>query len=128
MAVSVDDQEEPKVAQVHVLDGGEMRDRFDRAYGARKEAGHTIPLGRGMWVSLYEQEAREPPNRVGAGAGLVHPPIARVPLSDGIDPKTSDEYIPAPQRKVPLTITEAKQQLALTFGVDPESVKITIEA
>ena len=128
VAVSVDDQEEPQFALVHVIEGDEMRDRFDRAYSARKEVGHTIPLGRGMWISLYEREAREPTNRVGAGAGLVYPPIARVPLSDEIRPQANDEYILPPQREAPLTIIEAKRQLALTFGVDPENVKITIEA
>ena len=128
VAVSVDDQDDPRFALVHMIDGGEMRDRFDRAYRARKEAGHTIPLGRGMWVSLYEQEASEPTNRVGAGAGLVYGPIAREALSDEIHPQVSEEDIPAPESEPPLTIIEAKRRLALAFGVDPESVKITIEA
>lgn len=129
VAVSVDEREEPRFAQVHFVDGDEMRDRFDRAYQARKAAGHKIQLGRGVWVSLYQCEAQDPPNRVGAGAGLDHPPIARVPLSDATKPEGDDDgEVPAPQSSAPLTIVEAKRRLALTFGVDPESVKITIEA
>jgi hypothetical protein len=72
VAISVDDADEPRFAQVHVVDGHEMRDRFDRAYDARRAAGHTIPVGRGVWVSLYQREAQSPANRVGAGAGLDH--------------------------------------------------------
>src|SRR5262245_30293778 len=53
IAVSVDDPDEPRFAQVHWIDAEEMRDRFDRAYAARMAAGHTIPLGRGVWVPLY---------------------------------------------------------------------------
>ena len=129
VAVSVDDSGDPRFAHVHIVDGDEMRDRFDRAYQARKNAGHKIPLGRGVWVSLYQEETQDPPNRVGAGAGLDHPPIARVPLSGQTKPKgDGDEEVSAPQLNAPLTIAEAKRRLALTFAVDPESVKITIEA
>ena len=53
VAVSVDDYYNPRFAQVHMIDGNEMRERFDRACAARLKAGHAIPLGRGVWVSLY---------------------------------------------------------------------------
>ena len=43
VAVSVDDPHDPKFANVHMIDGNEMRFRFDRAYAARLKAGHTIP-------------------------------------------------------------------------------------
>ena len=128
IAVSVDDPDEPRFAQVHFLDGDEMRDRFDRSYKARMAARHSIPLGRGVWVSLYHQEANEPPNRVGAGAGLVHPPIARVPLSGSDDADDKHPEVPLLGSDAPLSIAEAKRRLALTFGVDPEKVKILIEA
>ena len=128
VAVSVDDAEEPRFAQVHVLDGKEMRDRFDRTYRARMAAGYMIPLGRGVWVSLYQQEAQDPPSRVGAGAGLDHPPIYRVSLLDGPGPEGGEEAAAPTPSDGPLTIGEAKRRLALTFGVAPQSVKITIEA
>ena len=134
MAVSVDDADEPRFAQAHLIDGDEMRDRFDRAYRARLEAGHSIPLGRGVWVSLYLEEIDEPVNRVGAGAGLAHPPILRVPLDGGPSEAGEEEADGAEEASSDggadesLTIAEAKRRLAQTFGVDPSNVKITIEA
>jgi hypothetical protein len=129
LAVSVDDREEPRFAQVHMIDGDEMRERFDRNYAARKAAGHSQPSGYGTWVSLYHQEAQDPANRVGAGAGIKNPPIARVSLTNGqatmAVPAARPPRLDAGQ---PLTINQAKEGLALTFGVEPSSVKITIEA
>jgi hypothetical protein len=139
VAVSVDDPHHPKYALVHMIDGNEMRDRFDRAYKARKAAGHSIPLGRGVWVSLYLPDAKEPVSQVGGGAGLDNPPIARVPLqpqefSGSVKPEGAEgddrqpETTGADSEGKPLTINEAKQRLALSLGVDPSAIKITIEA
>ena len=128
VAISVDDAKEPRFAQVHFVDGHEMRDRFDRSYEARKAAGHKIPIGRGVWVSLYEREAKYPPSRVGAGAGLDHPPIDRVSLSDAAGPEDGKQAASMRGADATLTIGEAKRRLALTLGIDPENVKITIEA
>ncbi|MCB1467410.1 MAG: hypothetical protein KDK08_09780 [Rhizobiaceae bacterium] len=134
--VSVDDPEEPRYAQVHLIDGDEVRARLDRAYQARREAGHSLQNGRGIWISLYFQEADEPKNRVGAGVGLKFPPFAKVPLSSGprepiarvqAEPSVTPTPSSASASDGPLTIAEAKRRLALTFGVDPESIKITVE-
>lgn len=141
VAVSVDDSR--KFAQVHMIDGDEMRDRFDRTYAARRAAGHTLPLGRGVWLPLYLPDAESPPAQVGGGAGLAHPPIARVPLPPpgarsvtSLDVEGSDEpddgddlNVDEPDSdSVPITIGEAKRRLALSLGVDPSSIKITVEA
>jgi hypothetical protein len=125
--VSVDDPHNPKFGKVHMIDGDEMRDRFNRAYAARMKAEHTIPIGRGVWVSLYLPEAQDPVSHVGAGAGLKFPPIATVPLKlDGVEAATNSE---APKEELsPLTIADAKRRLAITFGVDPANIKITVEA
>jgi hypothetical protein len=48
VAVSVDDAHDPKFANVHIIGGDEMRERFNRAYKARRNAGHSIPVGRGV--------------------------------------------------------------------------------
>lgn len=130
VAVSVDDPENPQFAQVHLLDGDDMRSRFDRAYAARKQAGYKIPVGRGVWVSLYHPEGNDPVTHVGAGAGLKSPAVERVPLeglADAADP-ARDQELDEEGQDERLTIPEAKRRLALTFGVDPASVKITIEA
>jgi hypothetical protein len=132
LAVSVDDPHNPRCAKVHMLPGDEMRDRFDRAYAARRKAGHVIPVGRGVWLALYFKEASEPASYVGAGAGLKYPPIEVVPLALGdlSEPEVpiSDEAPFHQPDEASLTIAEAKRRLALTFGVDPSSIKITVEA
>ena len=136
VAVSVDDGHNPKFAKVHLIDGDEMRDRFNRAYAARKKAGHTIPIGRGVWVSLYRPEAQEPVRHVGAGAGLKFPPLETVPLTPELiaaveETGGADEAeISAVEesKEAPLSIAEAKRRLAETLGVDPGNIKITVEA
>ncbi len=133
VASSVDDPENPKFAQVHMFDAGEVRERFDRAYAARKAADHSIPLGRGVWVSLYRDEATIPVQRVGAGIGNIHPPIARVQLdavgiSAPVAPQAANPTTHHSDDIEPLTIAQAKARLARSLGVDPANIKITVEA
>ena len=133
VAASVDHKLDPKFVQIHMIDANEMRERFDRAYAARRAAGHSLPEGRGVWVSLYEEESTDPVSRVGAGAGIAHPPIVRVPLDEVDAPASSTPAAAAetPQAsnadEEPLTIADAKARLARTLGVDLENIKITVE-
>lgn len=133
VAASVDAHGNPRFANVHLIDGDEMRERFDRAYIARKKAGYVMHQRRGVWLSLYEDEATLPVSLVGAGAGIKHRPITSVPLTEiGINPP------PIPGRneelddcdveheEAPLTIAEAKRRLALTLGVSEFAITITI--
>ena len=133
--VSVDDRENLQFAKVHFIDGDEARARFNRAYEARKKAGHVIPVGRGVWVSLYNSESQEPVSYVGAGMGLKFKPLATVPLSfDGTAAPTTllveenAHRSDSPTGESPLSIAEAKRRLAATLGVDPANIKITVEA
>ncbi len=127
VAASVDDRHNPKFAKVHMLDGDEMRDRFNRAYAARMRAGHSIPIGSGVWVSLYIPEGNEHVSHVGAGAGLKTPPIATIPLIDDVSPAV--EAVAGVENNFePLSIPDAKRRLALTLGVEPENIKITVDA
>lgn len=130
VASSVDDSHDPQFAQVHLIEGDEMRARFDRAYAARRRANHAMPIGRGIWLSLYNKEAADPVTLVGAGAGLEHPPIARVPLSPEEAVEVVEERVSQDDDEVrveaPLTIAEAKRRLAHTFGVTEDDVRITI--
>jgi len=143
VAASVDDRENPQFAQVHMIDGEEMRGRFDRAYAARKKAGHSLQQGRGIWLSLYREEEENPVNLVGAGAGLTNPPIARVPLKNdrvaNSEPpeevKSGDHSAIALNSSMPhvaenirLSIPEAKRLLAISFGVNEGDIKITISS
>jgi hypothetical protein len=135
VASVVDDRRKPQVALVHIFDAKEMRDRFDRAYAARQKAEYSIPVGRGLWLSLYDEEGTSP-TRVGAGAGIVHPPIARVPLGEAasngtrppVAPPTVSSASDGDDSFEPLTIPQAKARLARTLGVDPDAIKITVEA
>jgi hypothetical protein len=131
VAVSVDDRETPRYAWVHFLPGDDMRARFNRTYEARRAAGLRMPNGRGVWLSLYKEESSDEPRRVGAGAGLVNPKVAVVPLDkNGGGPLPA----PTPQASRPvepsdrLTIAEAKRRLAASLGVDESSIKIFVEA
>ena len=128
VAASVDDRLNPQYAQVHLVPGDEMRNRFDRAYAARKKAGYTLPVGRGIWLSLYDKEATSPVTLVGAGIGLAHPPIAKVPLSGQAMEAEAVDSKPALPVAVdaPLTIAEAKRGLARSFGVSEDAIEITI--
>lgn len=137
---SVDDPQNPKFANVHMVEADEIRDRFDRAYAARLAAGHSIPLGRGMWVSLYDDERTSPVQLVGAGAGNLHRPLAKVPLDGDNGPEVVSSLPRGPLALRPLaherdgdedgflTIAEAKIRLARSLGVPPSSIKITVEA
>lgn len=125
VVISVDDRENPRFANVHLIENADLLPRFDRAYAARQAAGHKIPIGRGIWISLYDDENTSPVNLVGAGAGNLFPPVAVVLLAEPqADAKPVDA---APADEGPLTIPEAKRRLAMTFGVDPSSIKISVE-
>lgn len=129
LAVSVDSWESPKFAKVHMIDGAEMRDRFDRAYKARIAAGHSISVGQGVWVPLYINEDSTPSN-VGGGAGLAHPPLKVVPLDgNALSPemKQSPEVVQL-SGDPPSPIQEAKRRLANVLGIDPSQIRISIDA
>ena len=127
VAVSVDDVDKPRFVHVHFIDGDEMRDRFDRSYNARIAAGYSIGAGSGMWLGLYEPEQSDPPSQVGAGVGLKHKPVATFPLSEVEASDEKSKPSPIVSKNVPLSISDAKRQLAETFKVDLDNVKITIE-
>jgi hypothetical protein len=134
LAVSLDG-EDRTIANVHWIEADEMLKRFDRAYAARKAAGHTIQPGRGMWLSMYLPETDDPVNRIGGGIGLAYPAKVSVPLEVS-DAKDNDEQpinaahddSDESDDEEPLTIAEAKRRLAKTFGVKETSIKITVEA
>jgi hypothetical protein len=133
VAATVDNRDNPQIAHIHFIEADEMRDRFDRAYKARKEAGYALHQGRGIWISLYEEEGDQPVTLVGAGAGLKHPPIAKVPLN--APPEGEAALPPAPavgveedDNDAPLTIREAKSRLAKSLGVSEDDITITISS
>lgn len=133
VAVSIDNWQNPQFVQVHMIDGKDMLERFNQAYAARLAAGNTTSPGSGFWVPLYENDLANPVFNVGAGAGLTNPWFFRTPLNPeksvaSIEPTGEVLVNVDPPPTPPFTITEAKQRLAIAFGVDPSNIKITIEA
>ena len=131
VVVSVDDRHDPKLALVHLIPGDEMRDRFQRAYSARIAAGHSIPDGQPMWISVYDEDKSDPVNLVGAGAGLAHPPVAQVPLQRGhtqeVPRKEPEQTVLDTVLSFDKIIGDAKRGLSLSLGVDISRIKITVE-
>jgi hypothetical protein len=115
---------------VHWVPAKEMRGRFDLAYKARKEAERVLPTGRGIWIPLYGREDdNDNVSYVGGGAGLDHPPIAKVPLNGaGAQHPPTERDNPSGDDDGHLTIADAKRRLALSLGVPESSIKITVEA
>lgn len=75
VSVSIVDKNCSKPVNVHWFDIDEVRDRLNRAYIARKNAGKEILIGRNITLFLYIPEATNPDSHVGAGAGLMFPPF-----------------------------------------------------
>ncbi|SEG18246.1 hypothetical protein SAMN05216403_14312 [Nitrosospira multiformis ATCC 25196] len=128
IVISVD-PDNSELARVHMIEGDDLRERFDRAFAARRAAGYSLPMGQGIWLPLYEPDAENPVTHVGGGAGI-GTEIARVPLEQV---QVSDKQLTASKINElnaddeTLTISEAKRRLAMTFGVDPSNIKITVE-
>lgn len=123
----------PREARVHWLPADEMRKRYDLAYKARKESDRVLPERRGVWIPLYERESDNPENvsYVGGGAGLDHPPIARVPLKPGGGGPSPSGPAGSAQGHGDngrFTIHDAKRLLASSYAVPESGIKITIEA
>ena len=130
LAVSVDNKEAPRFANAHFLKASEVQKRFDRAYDARRKAGYSIPLGRGLWLPLYFPDAADPVTHVGGGLGIENAPIMRIPLDESLTDLT-----PLPEMQTAtsaahfqsLSIPEAKRRLALSLGVEESKIRIIVE-
>lgn len=141
VALNTRDQGKEKVGLVHDFAADEVRKRLNKNFDARYAANPNFDVSHGNWISLYTEEAKEPTSFVGAGIGIKFPPVARVPLlgktADDVEEEDLAEAlepsnVPAIERRheendSPLTIAEAKRRLALTFGVEPNAIKITVE-
>lgn len=132
VAASVDRPGDSRWLQAHVIDAGEMRNRFDRAYAARRSAGHQIDKGRGVWISLYDREANDPVTLVGAGAGLAFPHMLREPIIEipSTSPVQENDAVIADTADTPQVehaIPRAKAALAEALGISPSAIRISIE-
>lgn len=137
LVASIDTPHQPSEVRVHWMPAGEVRARFDQAYRARLAAGNVVPLGRGLWLSLYDRNAPSPVSHVGGGFGLDYPPIATRRLDQVL------EETPAPGEALAnenepeelgdeaemgsFDLLDAKRRIAEALGVPLESVRITVE-
>lgn len=142
VVATVDDRHDPKNVEVYIFPAAEVRKRFDASYAARVAAGQTMRNNFGMWVAL-DQKKRNSPADVGSGIVDLYKPVTIIPVADlladvqasaasgeeaseaGSSEEASPEEI---DNDPPLTIQEAKRRLALTLGLKPENIKITVEA
>ncbi|MCA1869656.1 hypothetical protein HW571_29055 [Agrobacterium genomosp. 3] len=140
VALNTRDEGEEKIGLVHDFSADEVRKRLNKNFDARFAVNPNFDTSHGNWISLYTEEAKEPTSLVGAGIGLKFPPVARIALlgeaADEVDEEdlaeADDAALPASGGssggdEIPLTIAEAKRRLAITFGVDPTAIKITVE-
>lgn len=142
IVATVDDREDPRNVEVYIFPAAEVRKRFDASYAARVAAGQTMRNNFGMWVAL-DPKKRNSPADIGSGIVDHYKPVAVIPianlLEDALAGGTSDEEVAeaafadgVPVEEIdndpPLTIPEAKRRLALTLGLKPENIKITVEA
>lgn len=129
--VAVDDPRDPKLARVHLVPGDEVRDRFDRAYSARIAAGHSIPDGQPVWISVYDEDKSDSVNLVGAGVGLAYPAVAEVPLQGGTTQEVMRKQLEPTVLDTALSfekiIADTKRGLSLSLGVDTSRIKIIVE-
>ena len=115
--------------KAHVIDADTVRAHFDRAYAARVAAMHQIQKGRGVWIALYEKEAKSPTNLVGAGLGLLFPAVMEetIEISDAAT-STEPQVETASTKPVhQLTISEAKALLARSLGVSESAIRISVD-
>jgi hypothetical protein len=143
IVAAVDDRHEPENVEVYIFPATEVRERFDAAFAARTGAGQTVRINFGMWVGL-DEDTRNIAASVGSGIIDKYKAVAVFPLVDLLADSSVEDAsalevadVTAGEDDVvnrafdsdpPLTIAEAKRRLALTFGVKPENVKITVEA
>ncbi|RZJ02110.1 MAG: hypothetical protein EON90_00500 [Brevundimonas sp.] len=138
LVASIDTPHQPTEARVHWMPADDVRARFEQGYRARLAAGHAVPLGRGLWLSLYDPNASSPVSHVGGGFGLDYPPIATCSLSQvleelpapgaalAIESEPDEDF--EPDLKAPaFDLLEAKRMIARGLGLSAEAIRITID-
>jgi len=143
MVAAVDQKDSPRAVEVYLFDAKIVRKRFDEAYAARREAGHTIKDNFGFWLNL-DRDDRSTPSAVGSGLAEEFDPIAVYQLDDLVGsagepmklvPRTPKPALEAEAQAQagmpPQTIAEvmgwARENIARIAGVRPEAVKLDLK-
>ena len=80
IVATVDNPQDPDLIEVYLFEQPEVRARFDKAYQARKAAGHLIKDNFGFWVNLDTDNRRDATYNTGAGLADIHQPISRLEI------------------------------------------------
>jgi len=126
VVVATLDPEDSNYALVFDFPAEDVRERFKKAFDARKRAGlAVVRMQHGMWVSLFRHDGQHPVYYIGGGIALEYKPIARVSLVDEARAVDDGESTAASLSDV---VAAAKRRIAAAAGVTPEQVRISIEA
>ena len=141
VVAAVDSKEKPKNIEVYLFSAAEVRQRFDAAYAARREANQVVRDDFGMWVGL-DKDMRDLPASVGSGIAEEHPPIAVYAIADLISGGNKRSGAPAEATtatrdgadvEAPNTNTIAdvmawaRKRLSEIAGVRVEAVKLDLK-
>jgi len=134
----VDQKDDPRNVEVYELDGKEVRQRFDTAYAARREAGQNIQDNFGMWVGL-DADSRGIPASKGSGIAEKHKPIAVYPMSTLLEANEGTESeeveigdepaLPGPESASTIgeVMASARKRISELAGVDFAAVKLDLK-
>lgn len=108
-----------RIADVVKVNHWNGRDRYRIVFDAYAEANFPD-----VWKGWRNPVKYVTPDELGFNiASLEFHPLDQTALEESALPGHS---VPEPAEAKPLTIAQAKQGLALTFGIDPSSIEITI--
>ncbi len=129
VVVATDGRHLPREIQLYVFPASKVRERLEKAYAARSDAGVKIDGGFSLWIGLDATDS-DSPTRVGCGLGGEHPPVARRPLDDGpLQPApvwTNASTSGPPRRTIAEVKAAAAREIADIAGVPTESVRIEV--
>lgn len=134
----VDQKDDPRNVEVYELDAKEVRQHFDAAYAARREAGQTVQDNFGMWVGL-DVDDRGIPASIGSGIAEKHKPIVVYPMTTlleasretaGEDVEVGDDpSLPGkdPANTIGEVMASARKRISELAGVDFAAVKLDLK-
>ena len=125
LVIATDARHRPREVQLYAFPAHRVRERLDAAYEARQAAGVKTGGGFSLWIGLDPTQS-ERPTRVGCGLGAEHPPIARRPLDDALQPAPDAASERAPRRTIADVKAAAAREIADIAGVPPGSVRIEV--
>jgi hypothetical protein len=138
IVAAVDAPARPEHVEVFVLSATEVRARFADAYAVRSKAGLKIRDNFGMWIKL-DLDNRDTPASAGSGLADVHEPLVVFSLADLLKLRRTVAAVESPPagpgpadaavgpNQVTAILAEAREKVARSLGVKPESVKLDLK-